>query len=186
VADYLQDTIEQHPDLAAHLAGAENVLIHNFDAAISTCIQLDRPRNYRVLYQHPPFAQKQAQALWNRLAQARKLEWAKRITLLPEESYREQAYGQPYDLIYKWMPFSRLRDMQEVTASVKTVATALQPEGLAFIVGLASMANGLQTLRLRIVEAVSVDQLPTFRMHQSILPKARVKAELMLFQVQKV
>lgn len=185
VADYLQDAIEQRPDLAASLARAKTVLIHNFDGALNACIRLDRPRDYRVLYQHPSFAQKQAQALWNQLAQAKKLDWVKRIVLLPEEDHRKNIYEQPYDLIYAWLPFSQLTHAQAVADAANRVATALQPRGLAFVVGLSSMAAILRASRLRIVEAAPVDQLPTFQMHKSILPRARVKPHLTVFQIVK-
>jgi len=181
VADYLQDIIEQRPDLAAHLTRAERVLIHNFDATVNTCIQLDRPRDYRILYQHPPFAQKQAQGLWNQLALARKLDWVKRIAFVPEQGYREQAYERQYDLVYRWISFSHLHDGTEVRKTAYAVAAALRPGGLAFVVGPSTMAGELQAARLRLLQAVPVPELPTFHMHRTILPKARIKADLTLF-----
>lgn len=181
VADYLQDIIEQRPDLAAHLARAQSVLIHNFDAAVNTCIQLDRPRDYRVLYQHPPFAQKQAQGLWNQMAQARKLDWAKRIMFVPEQGYREQAYEQPYDLIYRWIAFIHLHDGTEARRAAQAVAAALRPEGLAFVAGPSTLAGELQAARICLLQAVPVPELPTFHMHRTILPKARIRAGLTLF-----
>ncbi len=185
VADYLQDAVEQRPDLAAHLAGAERVLIHNFDAAVSACILLDRPRDCRVLYRHPALAQKHAQALWNQLARAQKLDWMTRIAFRPEEGFRKTFYDQRYDLIYLWLPFAQLAQAQPVADATGAVAAALQPRGLAFVVGLSSTATLLQTSRLRIVEAAPVEQLPTFQMHRSILPRARVKSRLTVFQVVK-
>src|SRR5207247_9702070 len=56
VADYLQDTMEQDSNLRAHLARTERVLIHNFDAVLTTCVNLDRARDYTILYSRPDFA----------------------------------------------------------------------------------------------------------------------------------
>jgi hypothetical protein len=180
-ADYLQDATEQRPDLAGHLAKAGTVLVHNFDAALSACIQLDHPRDYRILYRHQAFAQKQAQGLWNQLAQARKLDWVKRITFVPEQGYWEQAYEQHYDLIYRWTPFAHSHDETEVRKTAQAVAAALRPGGLAFVVGPSTMAGAFQAARLRLLEMLTVSELPTFCMHRTILPKARIKSGLTLF-----
>ncbi|MBM4125051.1 MAG: hypothetical protein FJ246_08905, partial [Nitrospira sp.] len=106
VADYLQDILEEQRELAARLAAAERVLICNFDAAVTSCIRLDRPRNYRVAYHRPAFAQKQAQQLWNQLAQTQKLEWGRRMVFVPAEADREPAPGRTYDVIYQWLSSS--------------------------------------------------------------------------------
>jgi hypothetical protein len=45
------------------------------------------------------------------------------------------------------------------------------------------MADALTSHMLRIVQIESVDTLPTFRMHQTILPQSRLKANLTLFHV---
>ena len=73
VADYLQDSFEQNPTLGAALRRANAVLIDHFDAAITTCVSWDRSRSYTVLYQHPVYAQKQAQALWQTLVKTQRL-----------------------------------------------------------------------------------------------------------------
>ncbi|MBI4401724.1 MAG: hypothetical protein HY581_08845, partial [Nitrospirae bacterium] len=183
VADYLQDTVEQRPDLATHLARAEQALIHNFDAALTACISLDRPRDYTILYSRPEFAQKHAQALWNQLAQARHLDWAKRIRLLPAEGYRKPAYDQQYDLIYEWMPFSHFGQATRLEEIARTIAGALRSGSLAFMVGPQALSQSLQAQRLRILQMEPVETLPTFRMHQTILPQARVKPGLLLYVV---
>lgn len=185
VADYLQDALEEQPELAARLAATQRALIDNFDAAVTSCIRLDRPRDYRVRYYRPAFAQKQAQTLWNQLAQARKLEWAKQMTFVSAEAEQAQASGQIYDVIYAWLPFSQFHNAQALHETAGALAEALRPGGLAFLVGPAAMSPALQTYRLRILRMDPVASLPSFRMHQSILPQARVKPDLMLFQTLK-
>lgn len=186
VADHLQDAVEQQPELASHLARAGRVLIHNFDAAATTCIPLNGPREYTILYHRPEFAQKQAQVLWNRFAQANRLDWAKRITFLPAEAYQKPTYEQQYDVIYEWVPYSYFDQSVKVHEIARAMACALQSGGLAFVVGPRAMRELLQAQRLRLLHAEAVETLPSFRTLQAILPKARLKAGLTLFHAAKV
>ena len=186
VADHLQDAVEQQPELASHLARAGRVLIHNFDAAVNTCMSLDGPRDYTILYHRPEFAQKQAQVLWNRFAQANRLDWAKRITFLPAETYLKAAYEQQYDVIYEWVAFSHFDQSMKLNDTAQAVAGALRPGGLAFVVGPRAMREPLQAPPLRVLQAEAVETLPSFHMHQAILPNAHLKAGLTLFHAAKV
>lgn len=185
VADYTQDLLEQRPELAASLVRAERVLIHNFDAALTSCISLDRPREYTVLYHRPDYAQKQAQLLWNPLAQTHRLEWAQQIEFLPADAYRTAAYEQPYGLIYHWVLFAHFDQPMQLTEAIDAVGAALNPGGVAFIVGPTALDRIIRTQGIRIVEAEPVETLSTFHMHRTILPKARIKPGLTLYHVVK-
>ncbi|MER3423737.1 MAG: hypothetical protein C4293_11410 [Nitrospiraceae bacterium] len=185
VADYLQDMTEQFPPFSAYLARTERVLIDNFDGALTACIDLNRPRAYTVLYQRPAFAQKHAQILWNQLAQTGRLDWAKRIALKPGETFQQSAYGQVYDLIYAWIPFARFEQPTELDSTIRAIARALALQGLAFIVGPSTLGRAFQVHDLRLLTMNPVEALPTFRMHQTILPKARLKPGLTLFSMTK-
>lgn len=184
-ADYLQDALEQQAELAACVARAGRVLVNGFDGSLSACILLDCPRDYTVLYHRAAFAQKYAQGLWNQLAQTGRLDWAKRITLLWAEACRQRAYAQQYDVIYEWIPYASFDQAVKLAEIVMGVAGALKPGGLAFVTGPLRLEQALQASRLRILQRDSVETLPTFRMHQTILPKARLKPDLTLFQVVK-
>jgi hypothetical protein len=186
VADYLQDLFEQQNPLAAHLAKSEDVLIDGFDAALISCISLDRSRDYTILYHRPEFAQKQAQLLWNPLAQTKRLGWAKRIEFLPAEAYQKPAYEQKYDLIYRWIPFADFVQPSPMTEAAGSVAHALKPGGLAFIVGPTTLDRILRTQGLRVLHTEPVEQLPTVRMHRTILPKAKLKPGLTLYHIAKI
>ena len=186
VADHLQDAVGQQPELVSYLARAGRVLIHNFDAAVNTCISLDGPRDYAILYHRPEFAQKQAQVLWNRFAQANRLDWVERIMFLPAEAYRKACYEQQYDVIYKWVPFLYFDQSMKLKDVTRAVAGALRSGGLAFVVGPRAMCEPLQAQRLRLIHVEAVEALPSFRMHQTILSNARLKAELTLFHAVKV
>jgi len=185
VIDHLQDAIEQQPELASYLARAGHVLIDNFDAAVNNCISLDAPRDYTILYHRPEFAQKQTQLLWNRFAQAGRLDWAKRITFLQAEIYWKKAYEQQYDVIYLWVPFLHFDQSMKLHDIAQAMAGALRPSGLAFIVGPYPMRELLQAQRLHLLHIEAVETLPSFHMHQTILPNARLKAGLTLFQALK-
>ena len=185
VADYLDDSFEQNPALAAARGRANAVLIDNFDAAITTCINLNRPRSYTVLYRHPAYAQKQAQAFWQTLAKTQRLDWIKGMSFLPDETGRNTAYGKPADLLYIWIPFAIHANALKLHEAIRAIAGALAPGGLAFVVGPSSLQSGFQVQQLRVMQAEPVESLPTFSMHQTILPKARLKAGLTLFHLAK-
>jgi hypothetical protein len=185
VADHLQDLLEQQQELAAVLARATRVLIDRFDAALATCVSLDQPRDYTVLYSCPEFAQKHAQLLWNQLARAQRWDWMNRIRLWPDVDHRQVAYAEQYDLIYQWTPFSLFNQPEQIRGRARALSRSLRPGALAFITGPTDLARLLQAEHLRIVQTDPVETLPPFRMHQTILPKARLKSGLMLFQVRK-
>lgn len=185
VADYIQDCFEQDPRLAAHLVKATQVLIDNFDGAIATCADLDRPRNYTVLYSRPAYAQKQAQNLWSELVRTQHPDWAKGISFLPVTSAQE-AYRKPYDLLYVWIPFATFNDTRTLHETARTISGAIGQGGLAFIVGPASLQSAFQTQpQFHVISAEAVKTLPTFQMHRTILPKARLKPGLTLFLVKR-
>jgi hypothetical protein len=187
VADYLQDAMGQDGELKAHLDRSGQILVYNFDTALSACVHLDRPRDYTILYQHTEFAQKHAQMLWNHLARAQHLEWAKRIRLLPADVREPTLSGNRYDLVYWWVPFSRFIGSGDasvgLTEAAAAVAAALKPDGRAFIVGPEALKGPLQAQGLRVLTVEPVALLPTFLMHRTILPRARVRAGLTLFIV---
>jgi len=185
VADYIQDSFEQNPAMAAALGRANTILIDHFDATIATCISLDRPRSYTVLYRHRAYAQKQAQALWQALAKTERLEWLKGISFLPAEA-GQNVYEKPADLLFVWIPFAIHSDALKLHEAVRALAGAIAPGGLAFVVGPEALKSALQMQQLRVVQAEPVETLPTFRMHQTILPKARLKLALTLFQIMRI
>ncbi len=185
VADYIQDSFEQDPQLAAQLGKAARILIDNFDGAIKTCINLDRPRNYMVLYSHTAYAQRQAQNLWSELARSQRFDLARGISFLSATS-RSDAYRASHDLLFLWIPFPIFTDAIAQHEAVKTIPATLGQGGLAFIVGPASLQSAFQMHpQLQVLSAEAVETLPTFQMHRTILPKARLKQGLTLFRVSR-
>ena len=184
VADYLQDMAEQDREIGAILARAERVLIDNGDAVISTCIPFDRPRDYTAGFRHAAYAQRQAQQLWTQCAEVQRWEWLQRIRFVPSSLWEEtSASHQPCDLVYQWLPYDSFAFPAGLTVSGTRLRQVLRPGGNAFVVGPLDLRESLVRQKLQICWEESVETLPTFRMHRTILPKARVKAGLTLFHV---
>jgi hypothetical protein len=183
VADYLQDLAEQDREIGMLLSHAEQILIVNGDAVIATCIPFDRPRTYTVHVYHTAFAQKQAQQLWALSAELQRWDWLQRIRFLPGESLAEDTIQHRYDLIYYWMPLVSHDQPARLNEHMKMVRRFLQPKGHAFLVGPVELAGHLIQERFSLRWQEGVENLPTFLMHRSILPKARLRTGLTLFHI---
>lgn len=183
VADYLQDLIEDSPQLGALYAQARHVLIDNVDGSLQSCVSLTADKEYRVLYTRPALAQKQAHVWWNAAAQAGRFDVLTHVKLMPAEIHRKTMYRERFDWIYRGVSYACFEQPRELAAIASALRQALNPGALAFVVGPRSMGNILRSHFLRIIHMESVDMLPTFRMHQTILPQARLKSTLTLFHV---
>lgn len=183
VADYLQDLAEEDPGRAGALRRARSVLIHNFDSALTTLIPLDRQSPTQVLYRHPAFAQRQVQQLW--LAAARRQAWEAfgAIRLQPAADKAEALYRQSFDVIYDWMVSEPNSQSIPLEAQAQRVGQALTHGGVACVVGPASLGSVWSRAGLRVLAVEAVASLPTFRMHRSLIPQARVREDLTLFQL---
>jgi hypothetical protein len=186
VADYIQDLAEQDREIGSLLANADHVLIENGDAAIATCIPFDRPRDYTALVRVPAFAQRQAQQLWTQCAELQRWEWLSRIRFLPTGSGDDPRGSQErYDLAYHWVPYPLEGNLPVLTARMKKLQRDLRQGGQAFVVGPAGLGAIWGVCGFLVSWQEAVEQLPTFRMHRTILSRARLKAGLTLFQVRK-
>lgn len=181
VADYLEDLAEGDRQIGRLLAQANHVLIRNGDAVIASCVAFDRPRDYTVLVREPAFAQKQAQQLWTTCAQLRRWEWLKRIRFVLMETSDNRTSPQAFDLAYQWMPAGPDAQLLPALAELRR---ALKPGGCAFVTGPAALPGGWKASGFVLLWQEAVDQLPTFRMHRMILPKARLAGDLTVHFVQ--
>ena len=181
VADYLQDLAEGDREIGRIMAQANDVLIRNGDAVIASCVAFDRPRDYTVLVRHPAFAQKQAQQLWTTCAQLRRWEWLQRIRFVTVETTAAHVSPHTFDLVYQWMPGGT--DAQPLPALAE-LRRALKPHGFAFVTGSAALRDFWARSGCALLWQESVDQLPTFRMHRTILAKARLRGDLTLYFIQ--
>jgi hypothetical protein len=184
VADYLEDVAEHDREIGRLVAQANQVLIHNGDAVIATCIAFDRPRDYTIAVREPAFAQKQAQQLWTTSAQLQRWDWLKRIRFLPIDSTRmSHGSSQTFDVAYQWIS---LGPQDRQVGAITGLRRALRLGGSAFATGSATLREHWKGLGFQLVWEERVEQLPTFRMHRAILPKARLQDELTLYFVQAV
>jgi hypothetical protein len=87
---------------------------------------------------------------------------------------------QVFDLAYQWMPWD-IQDRQ--TEAVNELRHALKPGGHAFVTGPASLGDSWKGAGFTLAWQERVEDLPTFRMHRTILPKARLNDGLTLYFV---
>ncbi len=185
VADYLDDLGEQDREVGRLRSQAKRVLIANGDAVISTCIVFDRPRDYVVSVRLPAYAQRQAQQLWTLCAEVQRWDWLQRIRMVAADTSEVALTNRGlYDLIYHWLPYDSFDSPTTMSTIVARMSRVLRRGGHAFVVGPA----GLRELFARDWAASweqSIETLPTFRMHKTILPKATVKTGLTLFHIKR-
>jgi hypothetical protein len=178
VADYLQDLAEQDREIGRLITQANRVLIRNGDAVISTCIGFDRPRDYIVVVREPAFAQKQAQQLWTTSAQLGRWDWLSRVKFIPADHEPAGVSTQGIDVAYAWMPIGG-----HDPVAIATLRHALRRGGCAFVTGPAGLGDRLKESGFGLLWQERVEELPTFRMHRAILPKARLTGGLTLYFV---
>ena len=186
VADYIQDVGEQDRDIGSLLSKAEHVCIVNGDAVIATCVLFDRPRDYTISCESFPVAQRQAQQLWTQCAEVRRWEWLRHIRIVSTRTWEAtMAESERYDLLYQWVPYSAWGSSKALMAVVRRTRQVVRRGGDSFLIGPAELGDVLAGAGLAMRWNESVASLPTFRMHKTILPKARLKQGLTLFHVTK-
>src|SRR5437879_2816985 len=179
----VEQTLEYLDRVAATTQGAaafKTALLHGWDAVLAECLDLAQNRNYTVLYTSPKFAQRQAQRVWDQAAAAGTLANLRRIVFLDAARHHEAAYGKSYGLIYGWIPFEQYRRRTDCERQLGAVSKALAPAGAAIMVGPAWLGDGWRRVSPRERVADPVAQTPGVRMHQAILPKARVNPDATL------
>jgi hypothetical protein len=185
VADYIQDIGEQDREIGTVLSRAERVFIENGDAVVATCITFDRVRDYTVLFRRPAYAQKQAQQLWSVCAEIQQWDWLSHIRFVSDGEVRNQGAQGSYDLVYHWMPYDIADLSNNLDDQMKMISQMLRTRGHAFVIGPAHLGPRGLSQGLHICWEEPVEQLPTFRMHRTILPKAKLRGGLTLFHMKK-
>jgi len=186
VADYLEDLAEQVHEIGVVISQAQHVLIDNGDAVVATCLTFDRPRDYTVLVRYPAFAQKQAQRLWNICAELQRWDWLSHIRFISDEGLYNRDAPHFYDVVYHWVPYDSGDPPVCLAECLKGVSRVLLEGGHAFVIGPAQLGQFAASHALHVCWEEPVEQLPTFRMHRTILPRARLRAGLTLFHMKKV
>ena len=184
VADYLDDLGEQDREIGRLRTQAERVLIDNGDAVIATCILFNRPRDYTVHVRQVAYAQRQAQQLWTQCAAVNRWDWLHRIRMVAAVDEPRTGEHQ-HDLGYCWLPYDVFGFPENLMSMMATLRNRVRPRGHVFVVGPAELGESLVAERWELCWDQSVESLPTFRMHQTILPRARVKSGLTLFHARR-
>ena len=183
--DYVDDLGEESPQLQASVQFARRILVGGCDAALNACVRLAPEKNYTVLYRWDDLAQKQAQVLWNQCARTQQWEELKTIQFLPYHQYLQPTLLQSFDLIYFWVPFERLGKSSLLEEMMTSLVSALEPGGMLIVPGVPGLEVSINHHQLTVLHAEFIQNLPTFRLHQAILPKARLFQDLMVFVLQK-
>lgn len=187
VADYLDDLGEQDREIGRIRSSAERVLIVNGDAVISTCVLFDRPRDYTVSVRHMAYAQRQAQQLWTQCAEINRWDWLPRIRMGAADVVEDSiARHGPFDLLYLWLSYDTFDSLTTMATTLASASRGLRRGGDAFVVGPVGIQAVLSSEPWQVCWSESVDALPTFAMHKTILPKARVKTGLTLFHLRRL
>ncbi|MCC6141259.1 MAG: hypothetical protein IT389_11685 [Nitrospira sp.] len=182
VADYLQDLAEQDREIGQIVVRAARLLIDNGDAVISTCVPFDRPRDVVAHIRHPAFAIKQAQQLWTVCAELQRWEWLQRARFMLAPA---TAPFESHDLVYAWIPYAEFDQGSAVTARVRALVQRMAAGGNAFIVGPARVGDEIGRAGAQLCWEEAVERLPTFAMHKTILPKAKLRSGLTLFHARR-
>ena len=187
VADYLQDAGETDREIGAILSGAERILIDNGDAVLSTCVLFDRPRDYVVRSVHAAYAQRQAQQLWVQSAAIRRWEWLKRIRIVQASIWEEtNPVSRLVDLAYQWVSYDSFSSPEALKGEVARVGHCVQSGGHAFLIGPAEIWDLAKREGWQLMWEGPVASLSTFRLHRTVLLKAKLKAGLTLFHLRRL
>jgi hypothetical protein len=91
-----------------------------------------------------------------------------------------------YDVVYHWVPYDSGVVPAGLAERVKRISLMLRGGGTAFVIGPAQLGQFGASHGLRICWEEPVERLPTFQMHRTILPKAKLRVGLTLFYIKKV
>ncbi len=182
VLDQAFDYINQVRDLPSRMEKTRNVLIQNFDPVCTGFVNPDNvPRLYRILYNRPVWAQKNAQAIWDQAAKEGHLDAVENVEFISEESDQASTYKQRYGLIYRWIPFDKYDDAAACQEIVKEVAGATVKGGLAFIVGPPALAEWFPLNNFSVICAggsLDMQGMPGMLEHLRVHPKTKVNSKM--------
>ncbi|GJL79015.1 MAG: hypothetical protein NPINA01_20040 [Nitrospinaceae bacterium] len=186
VIDQIFYYMEMFPDMPNCLEKVDRVLIHNFDTVISGCIDCTHKREYKVLFNDPEFAQKNAQLLWDYAASRNQLEELREVSFLAEKENVESAYNEEYGMIFRWIPFKHYRDPATLENIVISITQALGLNGLLFLVGPRQLTELFAHHSLECIYGDPVDNMPFLFQHRKMYPETQVNPDVTVFFAQKV
>jgi hypothetical protein len=160
------------------------ILIDQWDAVSSECIDAAQVQAATVLFDRPEFAQRQAQRLWDRIAVSGHPATSA-IRFLPI-ARRPQAYAATYDFILRWIPFAQYEQAAAIEQVLEETATALNIGGFAIVAGPKGVEQVAQRVGVFQEAANALSETPGVGMVRTILPKMRIRPEVILYLFRKV
>ena len=185
VFDFLDDFFEEQPELHQLRAQAKRVLLSHCEAALGSCIEYQHSQQYTVWYAWPEFAQKYAQTVWNQLARRGQLSWLPNFQFFPYDRRQVEQLQEAFDWIDLWIPFSEYPDHRRLQQWGTWLGAHLREGGVGCVAGPASVGEFVQQNGLHLLHAERGEDLPTFRIHQTILPYGWLNPDLVVWIVQK-
>ena len=141
----------------------------------------------RVTVWYPAFACKQAQQLWTQCHEIQRWEWLQRTQFtLASAQPPATPVGASHDLGYVWVPYAEFEQASLLVARVRLLAQRTKTGGNAFVVGPARLGDELPKAGFQLCWQEAVERLPTFAMHKTILPKAKLRSGLTMFHVRRM
>lgn len=186
VFDFLDDFLEEHPEIMKRRQGAERIFLSHCEAALGSCLKWDRPQHYTLWYAWPEFSQKYAQQVWNTLNRANRLSWIRNFHFLRYHQDFLSGQQSVFGFAYLWIPFSDYASHARTEKWMEFIATHLSRESIACVAGPSGLGGIFQRQRFQVLHAEQGESLPTFRIHQTILPYGWLNPELTVWIVQKI
>ncbi len=185
VFDFLDDFLEEHPEILRKRGSAKRVLLSHCEAALGSCLKWDGPQHYTIWYTWPEFSQRHAQQIWNTLNRANRLAWIRNIQFLQFDERIMAGQLPTFDFIYLWIPFSDYEQSIRLEQWAEFLANHLSPGGIGCVAGPTMLGEIFQRRSLEVLHAEQGESLSTFRIHQTILPYGWLNSELTAWIVQK-
>lgn len=185
VFDYLDDFLEEQTELRQFREMADHILLIRCETSLGACLNCGRPQRYTMWYEWPEFAQKQAQYIWNTLNRKKAMSWLPHFQFFPVTQQLMTNPSSPFDWINAWIPFSVYDDQNELRQWSWFLANHLVPGGIGCVAGPTEMGPLFQEHGLSVVHAELGENLPTFKIHQSILQAGRLHPALTVWIIQQ-
>jgi len=183
--EHILDYLERLSAAPGRSGLPDSVLIHDWDLLLAELINCADNRDYTVLYTRPEFAQRQAQRLRDQAAAAGYLSHLQRVSFLPADRHRDTAYAKSYGMIYRWIPFDWYKRRADCEQSLEALSKALASGGHTILAGPPWLGDACSRVSLRLLGSDPIAGTAGVRMHQAILPKARINPEATLYLMQK-